>query len=467
MDLLKLLHLTSLRKQQDTPRAPYIPSRDAQAKFAHWPTQLLDPRNLKALRDSIQSGYLDRQEQLWMAMLQGWPRLRKDLNEIAGAVAQLNWTVTAWADRGQDPTPTAQAVADLVESALWSAHPAPGQWELGLEDLIKSITYATATGQTVHEIDWMQTGELVHPRAYLPLTAQYYAWERTPGQIDRLRYYPDGIVTGTGTDFAPDKYLIALNTADPYHPIFGAKLRTLIGWFGASQWGLPWLMTYCQIFGIPFRVAKARGEQARAEAADMLQRVGSSGWAVTTENFDFEIHDATHSGTSLPQATLLDMADKVCDNLILGQTLTSSNDGGGAYALGKVHQGIRQQIIYDTAQSVANVLNTQLIPAIVRLNYGGAMPHHLPYITPTNPDVDVNLQAVEFVAKAQQAGLKVGTSWAYELLNIPQPGEGDDILKPMQQAPSVPAESTTAGMDTDPIAQAIRAQRGKYLRPLH
>jgi phage gp29-like protein len=463
MRLLDLLRST-FAKPTNAPHAPtYIPARDAQNKYTHWPTTLLDPKNLKSLKASIQGGYLDQQEELFMSMLQNWPRLKKNLNEIAGAVASLTWQVTPWAERGQKPTPQAQALADLVDSAFWHAQPAPGTWELGPEDLLRTLSYTTATGQTVTAIDWTQTDDLIHPRAYIPLTAQYYAWERTPGELDRLRHYPDGISYGAvGQDFEADQYLISINTGDPYHPLFNAKLRTLIGWYGATQWGLPWLMNYCQIFGIPFRIAKARGEQARAEAADMLQRVGSAGWAVTTENFDFEIHDATHSGTSLPQATLLDMADKVCDNLILGQTLTSSNDGGGAYALGKVHQGIRQQVIADTAAAVAQVLNQQLIPAIVHLNYGGCTPSHLPYFTPTNPDARINLESVQFLAQAQGTGLRIGEQWAYELLNIPQPSPEDAVLTP-NAASSAAGVANAAAQDA--IAQAITAARvGKFPR---
>lgn len=68
-------------------------SPSADNKFKHWPASELDPKALKALKDSIASGQLDRQEQLFMAMLEKWPRLRKNLGEIASAVARMEWTV--------------------------------------------------------------------------------------------------------------------------------------------------------------------------------------------------------------------------------------------------------------------------------------------------------------------------------------------------------------------------------------
>ena len=44
--------------------------------------------------------------------------------------------------------------------------------------------------------------------------------------------------------------------------------------------------------------------------------------------------------------------------------------------LGKVHAGIRKEVIEDAGQAVANILNSQLIPAIIHLNYG-----HIPSLS--------------------------------------------------------------------------------------
>lgn len=71
----------------------------ADHKFKHWPASELDPESLKSLKESIASGRLDRQEQLFMAMLEKWPRLRKNLGEIANAVARMEWTVMPWTEK--------------------------------------------------------------------------------------------------------------------------------------------------------------------------------------------------------------------------------------------------------------------------------------------------------------------------------------------------------------------------------
>lgn len=413
------------KKTEDAFQVLVNPAADS--KFKHWPASELDPASLKSLKDSIISGRLDAQERLFMSMLEKWPRLRKDLQEIANAVSRMEWTVTPWTEKGQEPTPEAQEMAALVESAFWRAEPGADTAEQGAEDLIKSLTYMTACGGTVHQIHW-SAEDIVYPRCYEPLSAQYYAWTYRSGEKDRLQLYRRGLEYDLeGEDFPQDKFLIGLNKGNIFHPVFGAKLRCLIGWFGAACYGLPWLMTYCELFGIPFRMAKVRGDEtAKAEAAEMLQNLGSGGWAVTTQNMDFELHDAVKGGNGLPQADLIRLADEQCDNLILGQTLTSSKGDGGAYALGKVHEGIRKEVIEDAGNAVASVLNTQLIPALIRLNYGRLPTTRLPYFTPTLRGIDAD--ALDMVARAAEV-MDVGEEFARAIVKIPKPRQGEAVLR--------------------------------------
>lgn len=412
------------RKTESVHHVLVNPSADE--KFKHWPSSELDPTSLKSLKDSIISGRLDRQEELFMSMMEKWPRLRKNLGEIANAVARLEWSVMPWTEKGQDPTSEDLEMAELVESAFWRAEPNSDSVEQGAEDLLRSLTYMLTCGNTVHQIKWAAS-DIVYPRSYEPLSAKFYAWAYETGRKDRLLLFRHGVDTDLeGEDFPQDKFLIGLNKADVFHPIFGAKLRCLIGWFGAACFGLPWLMTFCELFGIPFRMAKVRGDEtAKQEAAEMLQNLGSGGWAVTTQNMEFELHDAVKGAQGLPQADLIRLADEQCDNLILGQTLTSSKGDGGAYALGKVHNGIRKEVIEDAGLAVAQVLNLQLVPAIIRLNYG-RVPSRLPFFVPSIRGIDA--EALDVVSKAAEV-MDVGEEFARSIIKIPKPQPGEPVLR--------------------------------------
>lgn len=407
----------------------------ANDKYYDWLAESFDPKTLKGYKQSIAQGRMHLQEELFRTMFDNWAELRENHQEISGAVARLNWSVSAFAKRGEKPTPEDQAIADTIEAAIWASEPENDKFQQSFTELIEALTYIASRGSTVHEILWANDGNLIRPKAYVAVSARHYAWAYGAHEPDRLLLYPDGIETGHGIPFPTDKFLIGMHKSGLDHPIFNANLRCLIGWFGASQWGLKWLMQYCQIFGIPFRTAKANGEDARRDAERMLQSIGAAGWGVSTEDFEFVIHDVVKGANSLPQADLIKMANEQCNKLILGQTLTSSKGDGGAYALGKIHEGVREEVIRAAAGKVAEVLNNQLIPSIIKLNYG-KLPQGLPEITFSIPNSEIDKGKLDYVdGIVNRIKLPVSTQYVYETLGVPQPSETDDIFSPALSDP--------------------------------
>lgn len=61
-------------------------------------------------------------------------------------------------------------------------------------------------------------------------------------------------------------------------------------------------MTFCELFGIPFRTAKVRGDEKQNGGGGNAANLGSGGWAVTTQNMEFQLHDAVKGANGLPQA---------------------------------------------------------------------------------------------------------------------------------------------------------------------
>lgn len=134
--------------------------------------------------------------------------------------------------------PEAQEMAELVESAFWRSEPEPDTVEQGADDLLKSLTYMLTCGNTVHQIKWA-SDDIIYPRCYESLSAQFYAWEYNYGRKDRLLLFRNGLENDLEGRISPDKFLIGLNKADVFHPIFGAKLRCLVGWFEPPVTGCP------------------------------------------------------------------------------------------------------------------------------------------------------------------------------------------------------------------------------------
>ncbi len=251
--------------------------------------------------------------------------------------------------------------------------------EGAFDEMVGDILDAWFKGVSVLEIDWQvaQTralGRFVAPRAARWVSPVSYAWD---GDL-RVGLADD--TQQTLTAFPPDRFIVAKCKTKSGSVLGGALLRPLVWWWCAANFSADWLLNFAQVFGLPLRWANYDAT-APQETVDricaMLQNMGNASWGAFPQ-----WHDAGRSrlrgrrgGADTPQGDMLDRADKQCDLLVLGQTLTTDTGnmghGGGSHALGRVHADVRSSIIDAAAKFAAGVIEQQLIPSICALNYGG------------------------------------------------------------------------------------------------
>ena len=389
------------------------------------------PEQVRTILRNVRTGKLEDQDRLFRLMLDTWPRLRKALNEVAGAVSRLPIQIKpAIREGAEEPTPQAIRIHETVERAMESFAPRPGYWELDNKSGVRALIDAYAKGISVLEIVWHVQNSIISPRCYAPVPAKYLAYPSAGNEVDRLMVAPKGTTSGPLEDFPPDRFLIAVWSQGGMHPIHAANLRTLTKYWLASVYGLGWLMQFAQLFGVPWRHVETDGSEGAMDAAEaMLENVGSTGAAVTGPGVKLNILDGvTGSADSMPQSHLMDVADRACDILLLGQTLTTDNTGTGSRALGEVHEGIRVEVIQSVASWVSAILTEQLIPAIVRLNFGAVPSEDMPFAEITIPRVKDTKAAAERFKILVETGVKMPAKWVYEELEIPEPVDGEDIF---------------------------------------
>ena len=389
------------------------------------------PEQVRTILRNVRTGKLEDQDRLFRLMLDTWPRLRKALNEVAGAVSRLPIQIKpAIREGAEEPTPQAIRIHETVERAMESFAPRPGYWELDNKSGVRALIDAYAKGISVLEIVWHVQNSIISPRCYAPVPAKYLAYPSAGNEVDRLMVAPKGTTSGPLEDFPPDRFLIAVWSQGGMHPIHAANLRTLTKYWLASVYGLGWLMQFAQLFGVPWRHVETDGSEGAMDAAEaMLENVGSTGAAVTGPGVKLNILDGvTGSADSMPQSHLMDVADRACDILLLGQTLTTDNTGTGSRALGEVHEGIRVEVIQSVASWVSAILTEQLIPAIVRLNFGAVPAEDMPFAEITIPRVKDTKAAAERFKILVETGVKMPAKWVYEELEIPEPVDGEDIF---------------------------------------
>jgi len=108
----------------------------------------------------------------------------------------------------------------------------------------------------------------------------------------------------------------------------------------------------------------------KTEIDNFLADMGSTGWMRLPNGNDIEIKDAAKSGDNSVHQAFLKYCDEICRKRILGQTLTGGEGQHGTNALGKIHATVRNDRIQTAAKRAVKIINTQVIPAISRANFG-------------------------------------------------------------------------------------------------
>jgi phage gp29-like protein len=449
----------------------------------------------QTLRGAFTGSHIQQWE-LFDLMEDTWPRLLKNLGEVKRAVIKMNWKIEPWAEEDMPPTPEAKERAKLVSTALWRMRPDPCCDENAFPETIRDILDAWGKGTSIQEILWEirpagQLGDITAPRATAWIHPSTYAWD-TEGILGlnyallermanapRRSLYNQAAISNSAKPgdlgpFPPDKFLIATYKPKTGSPLTTALLRPLAWWWCAANFSADWLMNLAQIFGLPFRWANYDSGASQAvvdKVCTMLENMGSAGWAAFPAGTTMELKEPGKTGDNSPQGDLLDRADKNCDLLILGQTLTSDTGGmgggSGSMALGKVHQDVRTEVIEAAASFAASVVNQQLVPAILRLNYGND--EQCPEFRPeSEKEIDQKGNA-DRDAVLMQAGVEMPKEWFYKRHEIPLPTEGEEtISKPEPPPAPAPTDQSDpadpADTSDDP---AYSARRAEILSAIH
>lgn len=407
---------------------------DALQKFQNQLLSTFNAQDLTYFKRSGWDGMLTSIDRLYATMLHDWDVLRKDSDSIEKAVRSLEWSITPFVKKGEKPTPEASKVAKVVEDALWRRTPQTlGTYAHSFVQLLGSIVHAEFRGQNVHRIDWKNDGKLVYPAAYVQLPPQFLRWEIEPGKPDLLLHVPDGEVAKP-VPFKPYQYIVALNNTGPDHPLYNATYYSLVAWFCAAKNGLGWFMQYAEQHHLPKPVFHYDNDEDREQIIKDLsqERVINAFLLYGDKQVEWA---TTPTGTTMPQKELLELSEARCHKAILGQTLTSdTSKGGGSLAQARVHAGVQADEVMKHAEFVADVINRQLIPAIVHLNFGKVEGLPLPELRYKLPQAAANIERAQFWSQVLQIpGISVVKSEVYDSLGIAMPTEDDEVLSTPDQ----------------------------------
>ena len=415
------------------------------------------PANVIAILRAALSGDIRQQYQVYELMEDSWARLSKNLHELKSAAAGATYTVMPFTERGERPTDTAQAKADFVQLCIDRLIGSPINGTNGFRNTIYDLCDAVGKGFSVQEIIWEPTVDGILPKETYFCHPRYYSF---PFDRPDLMLSPQG--DGTYEEFPDDKFLIGIYKNRSGNSMGYGLLRQRAYWWSGQNYCRDWLLNFAQVFGQPLRWATydpGSSANIKNDIADMLENMGAAAWGAFPAGTQVEFKEAGKSGQDNPQSYFINLADKLCDITILGQTLTTDVGDSGSRALGEVHEDVHRTRLQDVCEWVANVLNEQLVSFICHLNYGDhdEMPELVPDLAgPSDPVLEAQRDQILL-----GSGVDMPREWFYDRHDVPMPQEGEEIITPPEPSPM--AQPPMFGKDSTVEARAEPGPRDKLL----
>lgn len=336
-------------------------------------------------------------------------------------VSQLEITVEAAED-----TPDAKAHAAYIDGILKRETIQAELFDL-LDAVGKGISFIEIIWDT-SEGDW-NVAQLAwrDPR--------WFRFDRKDGATPLLigGYDADGVASVVGplggSQFPPFKFITSVIRAKSGLPVRSGIARVALwAWMFKAFTQRDWAI-FTQTFGQPVRVGKYPAGSSQADKDTLFNAVANiagdcAAIIPETMNIDFVESKNVGAGTDL-YLRRSDWLDQQISKAVLGQTATTDAIAGG-HAVGKEHRQVQEDIKRADGKAVSAILNRDLVPAAVQLQFGRQLKY--PKIRIGLPEQQNVELLVDSVNTLVPMGLQVERTYFNSILGIPIPKAGADLL---------------------------------------
>lgn len=376
----------------------------------------LTPARLDRVLREADNGNLIEQHRLFADMEERDAHLRSEMDKRRNAVASLSWSIVP----PRNPSAAESAAAEWVTEILTDASDP-------LEDMLLSLMEGVGHGFSAVELEWRSEGRYRLP-VYHPRPQEWFTLDQSRSAINLI----DG--SSYGAPLQPFGWVMHTNGKPKSGYMGRAGLhRTLVWLFLYKAYALGDFAEFLETYGLPFIIGKYFAGASADERASLMRAVtalGHDARATMPEGMSIDIKEVSGSGGTA-HLEMMKWAERGQSKSILGQTLTTDagDGGGGSFALGKVHNGVRLDLARGDARQVSGTITRDLIYPIVAINLPGidGLARCPRFVLDTNLPEDMTAYA-EALPKLVGVGFRVGRAWAQEKLHIPEPQDGEDIL---------------------------------------
>lgn len=382
-----------------------------------YPTSGLTPARVVAYAQAADAGAPQMLFELFDEMLAKWPRLAAVEATRRLALTGLDWGIES-ADR---------RVADYCRGVL-------GRIER-LRDALEHLAGAIGRGVAVCELVW-DAGELIDivPVPHSRLSADAHE----PWRI-RIRT-EEQPVAGVAIDEQPFKWVVHRARVSPGRPFSGGLLRASLPLFVAQHVSFRHWLTYTEIAGMPIRYAQydpLMPESDRQDVLRMLEKLGTDASAAFSREIDVKLLEDRGAGAK-PYEPLQDYCNTEVTILWLGQHLTTDIRASGSRAAAEVHDRVREDLLVSDIQAESETIRRGVLAPMVTARFGDGVetPRFRRSLVES---VDTKALAETLAVASRELGIRIPAEWAHRALGIPQPVDGEAIVRAAPRPPRAKA----------------------------
>lgn len=421
-------------------------SRIAELKsdIAGHPSRGLTASKLAAILEEAERGDIRRQHELFMDMEEKDAHIFSEMSKRKRAILTLPWSIEP------PPNPSAQEtqLAADIESQIRGMD--------CLDDVAVDALDAIGHGFSCQEIKWDFSENEWMPISFTHRPQSWFVPDPNDPNTVRLRNNSmEGEPLWTGG------WITHVHRAKSGY-IGRAGLHRVLAWpFLFKNFSVRDLAEFLEIYGLPARIGKYPSGASDQEKLTLLRAVvgiGHNAAGIIPKGMEIEF-EAAAAGAHDPFEFMISWCERSISKAILGGTLTSQADGkSSTNALGNVHEMARHDLLKSDATQLAATFRRDLIRTLALLNFGFDDPRRLPFFRyDTSEPADLSLYA-EALPNLVDMGLAIPEEWAYQTLQIPQPAEGEKVLKKAQASTEAPPKSEK-GKGNEAAALRIAALR--------
>lgn len=419
-------------------------------EFADHPSRGLTPAKLAQVMEQAEQGDLTAQARLAEDMEEKDAHLYAELSKRKRGVLTVGWDLVA----PEEASAKEQEEVARIEQMLK---------DLDFDNLLLDLSAGILPGYACIEIEWDFSDRQWMPKGLHFRPADWFTVKPDERDVLRLR-----AVETFGEELRPFGWIVHHHKAKSGYLARGALCRILAWPFLFRNFAARDLAEFLEIYGLPLRLGTYPPGSSDQEKATLMRAVVGIGHAaagIIPEGMAIEFQEAA-KGASDPFMAMMEWAERSLSKAIVGGTLTSGTDRGGAYALGQVHQKVFADIVRSDLRQYAATLTRQLVRPLCLLN---TTLQRLPSLVFDLQEPEDLKTYAEAIPKLVTCGMKIPQRWVRDKLKIPE-AEGDEpVLEnkapvnpqekpndpPAVAAKGIVAATTNTGQELDAVDRQV------------